>query len=197
MSGARSERGFSLVELMASLAILSLALGGLGTMLVQNSQINRREQMTAEVQANARHCLSMIVQVMRSAGWDPKNSGMTPVVLDPTPTDSVNYIEVLADINEDGDTDDQDERVMIRHINSQIEWRKSSDATQPFVVLADNISNDADGDGVVEPMFVPDSLTNPTTVTVRITARSPVVDLRTGDYIRYTVSSDVVLRRNL
>lgn len=194
---ARREAGFTLVEMMVSLSILTLAMGGVAGLLIQNSQINRREQMRAEVQDNARTCLSMIVQVLRSAGWDPRNIGMAPVVLNPNPSGLTDTIEVLADLNEDGDTNDPGEDVLIRHIEDRIEWRTSSDTTQPFVTLAENISNDSDGDGVEEVMFVPDSMTAPTIITVRITARSPVVDPRTRDYIRYTVSSDVVLRRNL
>jgi prepilin-type N-terminal cleavage/methylation domain-containing protein len=194
---AREEDGFSMVEMMVSLAVFALSMGGLATLLIQDSQINRTEQMSAEVQANARNTLSMVVQVLRSAGWDPRNSGMAPVVLDPTPTDSVNFIEVLADLNEDGDTNDANEDTLIRHINNQVEWRRSSDLTQPFVIIADNITNDSDGDGVVEAMFVPDSMTHPTVITVRVTAQSPVPDPRSGQYIRYTVSSDVALRRNL
>jgi hypothetical protein len=125
------------------------------------------------------------------------NTGMTSVVLDPLPGDSVNFIEVLADLNEDGDTDDPNERILIRHISNRVEWRTSSDVSQPYETLADNITNDSDGDGVVETMFVPDSLTDPTRITVRVTARSPVIDPRRGDYLRYTISSEVSLRRNL
>jgi prepilin-type N-terminal cleavage/methylation domain-containing protein len=193
----REDAGFSMVEMMVSLAVFALSMGGLAELLIQDSQINRTEQMSAEVQANARNTLSMVVQVLRSAGWDPRNAGFAPVVLDPTPTDSVNFIEVLADLDEDGSTDGPNEDTMIRHINNQVEWRRTSDLTQPFVIIADNITNDSDGDGVVEAMFVPDSMTRPTVITVRITAQSPVPDPRTGQYIRYTVSSDVALRRNL
>jgi hypothetical protein len=38
---------------------------------------------------------------------------------------------------------------------------------------------------------------NPTRITVTITAESPVPDPRSGQKIRYTVSSDVVLRKAL
>lgn len=189
--------GFSILELLVSLAIFSMAMGGLAVLLVQNSQINRTEQLSTEAQANARNCLSMVVQVLRSAGWDPKNSGLAAVTLDATPLDPVNTIEVFADLNEDGDTSDADEDVLIRHTGNQIDWRKTSDVLQPFVVLADNISNDANGDSVVEPMFVADSVTNPARITVQITARSATPDPRTGNYLRYTVRSEVVLRKNL
>jgi type II secretory pathway component PulJ len=197
MSDRRREAGFSMAEMAVSLALFCLAMGGISGLLIQNSQVNRTEQMLAEVQGNARNTLSMIVQVLRSTGWDPMNTGMTTVVLDPLPGDSVNFIEVLADLNEDGDTDDPNERILIRHISNRVEWRTSSDVSQPYETLADNITNDSDGDGVVETMFVPDSLTDPTRITVRVTARSPVIDPRRGDYLRYTISSEVSLRRNL
>ncbi len=191
------EGGFTLVEMLVSLTLLSMVFGGIAALMIQNSQINRTEQMSAEVQSNARNCLSMIVQVLRTAGWDPKNAGFAAVGLDPSPTNSTNYIEVFADLNEDGDTNDANEDVTIRWATDTIEWRTTSDTTQPYVTLADSISNDADGDGAPETMFVADSMSNPTRITVRITARSPVPDPRTGQYIRYTVSSEVVLRKKL
>jgi prepilin-type N-terminal cleavage/methylation domain-containing protein len=194
MSGNRGEAGYSLLELLVSLALLGMAFGGLAGLLVQNAQINRAQQMSAEVQATARTCLSMIVQVLRSAGWDPLNSGLAPVALDPSPTNSTNYIEVFADLNEDGDADDAGEAVLIRWAGTALEWRTTSDASQPFVLLADTITNDADGDGTAETMFVADSLTDPKTITVRLTARSRAPDPRSGVFLRYTVSSEVVLR---
>jgi len=190
--------GFGIVEMLVSVTILLLAMSGLATLLIQNARINKSQQMAADVQANARNCLSMIVQRLRSAGWDPTDNGFAPVVLDPNLLDNISQIEVFADLDEpaDGDTDDDDEQILIRHINNQIEWRRTSDVTDPFEVLAINISNDQDGNGVPEPMFVPDA-NPPNVITVLITAQSPVVDPVTRDFIRYTVSSDVVLRKTL
>ena len=195
MRRGRTEGGFSLVELTVSLGLLSMVLGGVAGLLVQNSRINRAEQMSAEAQSSARNCLSMIVQVLRTAGWDPRNTGFAAVALDPSPTNTNNWIEVFADLNEDGDTADAGEDVTIRWAPDRIEWR--TDPAQPYVILADSISNDADGDGTAEMMFVPDSMSHPTRITVRITARSPVPDPRSGQYLRYTVSSEVVLRKTL
>ena len=58
MRGAGSEGGFTLVEMLVSLALLSMVLGGVAGLLIQNSQVNRAEQMSAEVQSTARSCLS-------------------------------------------------------------------------------------------------------------------------------------------
>jgi hypothetical protein len=141
----------------------------------------------------------MVVQKLRSAGWDPTNAGLPTVTLDPDTTDDISEIEVFADLDEDGVTaDDPDEQTLIRHLGAsgQIVWRPSSDVNEPFIVLSGDISNDADGDGNIEPMFVPDA-DPPTRITVQITAQSPAPDPTSGQFIRYTVSSDVVLRKAL
>jgi hypothetical protein len=46
-------------------------------------------------------------------------------------------------------------------------------------------------------MFLPDTTPTPSRITVQVTAESPVPDPVTGQPIRYTVSSDVVLREQL
>lgn len=189
--------GFTLIELLVSTTVLLLALTGLAQLMLHNARINRSEQLTAEVQANARNCLSMLVERLRSAGWDPMNAGIATVALDPDPGDAVSQIEIFADLNEDGATDGPDEQMLIRHTGGQVVWRRSSDPSEPFEVVAANISNDADGDGTLEPMFVPDSTTDPRLITVQITARSPVPDPLSKLYIRYTVSTDVALRKSL
>lgn len=200
---ADGARGFSLVEMLVSLAVLVLTTGGLAGLLLQNARINKGQQMAANVQANARNCLEMVVSRLRSAGWDPQSTGISTVTLDPDLSDSISEIEVFADLNSDGETDgtltddDDNEQVLIRHNGSQVEWRPTADVSDPFLVLAVNISNDADGDGTIEPMFVPDSASNPKRITVQVTAQSPVPDPVRRQFIRYTVSSDVVLRKNL
>ena len=168
------------------------------SLLIQNARVNKSQQMTVEVQSNARNCLSMIVQRLRSAGWDPTNAGLPTINLDSDTSDANAEIEVFADLNEDGDTLDAEEQTLIRHIGAagQVVWRPTSDVNDPFIVLSGDISNDSDGDGTIEPMFVPDA-NPPTRITVQITAQSPAPDPTSGQFIRYTVSSDVVLRKAL
>lgn len=198
MGGRRHERGFSLVELLVALLVTLAVMAGLFGLLIESSRINKSKKITMDAQANARSTLSLVVQKLRSAGWDPMNTGLIPTLtLDPDLSDPVSQIEIFADLNMDGDTDEEREQILIRHQNGQVEWRSSNDVSAPFTVLAANISNDADGDGIVEPMFVPDSTTDPTRITVRVTAQSPMRDPMTGDYIRYSVASDVILRKGL
>ena len=99
---ARSQRGFTLIELMISLTVMLVILAGLAQMTLESSRINRAQQMTAQTQANARYCMSMVVQRLRSAGWDPMNVGLQTVVWDSSPGDGINEIEVFADLNGDG-----------------------------------------------------------------------------------------------
>lgn len=194
----RNQKGFSLVEMLVSVTVMMLALSGLATLLIQNARINKSQRMAAEVQANARNTLSMVVQRLRSAGWDPTNAGLATINLDSDTSDANAEIEVFADLNEDGDTLDAEEQTLIRHLGAsgQVVWRPTSDVNDAFIVLSGDISNDADGDGTIEPMFVHDT-TPPTRITVQITAQSPAPDPTSGEFIRYTVSSDVVLRKAL
>jgi prepilin-type N-terminal cleavage/methylation domain-containing protein len=189
-----TNRGFSLIELLVSLAVLGLVMSGVASLLF-DQRINRSEQLQAAVQANARNCLSIITQKLRSAGWDPSLAGIPQVSLDSLPLDAGRQIEIYADFDADGETDKELEQVFIRHIEDRIEWRRSRDG--PFEILAVNISNDADNDGTDEPLFVPIPSTQPSRIRIQITARSPRPDPRSGEFIVYTVSNEVFLRNSI
>jgi len=193
------QRGFSLIELLVSLTVLLLCLTGLTQVTLESSRINRAQQMTAQVQADARNCMSIVVQKLRSAGWDPLNADIQTVAWDPDLSDDVSEIEVFADLDGDGATDGTDEQVLIRHLDDRVVWRRSNDVSEPFVVVATHITNDEDGDGTAEAMFTPLLASGPTAdrVLVRITARSRSPDPMTGEFIRYTVRSEVALRKTL
>ena len=195
-SAPRDAHGFTLVEMMISLALLVVATSAMATYLIQSMQANKGAQMALATQANARNCMSMIQSVLRSAGWDPRDVGMSAVALDPTPSGPDNYIEVFADLNADGDSADAREDITIRHHADTIEWKTTGAATT-YVVLADSITNDANQDGTIEPMFTPNSTTDPTRINVRITARSPAPDPKTRQFLTYTITSDIVLRGRL
>jgi prepilin-type N-terminal cleavage/methylation domain-containing protein len=190
-------RGFSLIELLVGVALLSAIGIAVTTLLLHHTRVNRSQQLLAEVQANARTSMERVVNRLRSAGWDPMNAGVGIVATDPDPADAVSEIEIFADLDEDGAISSDGEQVRIRHAADRIEWRINGDTSAPFVTIATNISNDADGDGTVEPMFQPDDPTNPRTITVQITARSASRDPLTRDHIRYTLVNEVALRKRL
>jgi len=190
----RDNRGFTLLETLVSLAVLTLTLGALATMLIESARVNRTQQNTAQIQADARSCLNIIVQHLRSAGWDPTGLDFDAVTPDQDLTDGVSWIEFRADLNGDGDLADDFEQVVIRHLGSQVEWRTSP--AGDFVVMASNITNDADGDGTPEPMFEVSG--DPAqTVYVAITAEAEELNSHTGEPIRFTVASEIDLRSRL
>jgi len=195
MSRGSGQRGFSVVEMLVGMTILLLLMAAAMGLVLHNSRINRSEQMAVVVQSDARTCLSMIVQKLRTAGWDPTDAGIQVVRLDSTPTDGIEEIEVYADLDNDGATSGSDEQVLIRFIEDRIEWRRSAGGS--FEIMAVGVSNDADGDGTAEQMFTADSTTNPTRILVRLTAESPLPDPTTDSPIRYTLSSDLALRKRL
>ena len=137
----------------------------------------------------------MIVGQLRTAGWDPMSAGIPVVQLDTDLGDDISEIETFADLDADGDTDGLNEQVLIRHIEDRIEWRR--EASGSFEILAVGVTNDSDGDGIPEPMFVPDSLTDPTRVIVRITTESAEPDPVTRAPMRFTMASEVVFRKKL
>lgn len=190
----RDCRGFGLLETLVSLTVLTLAMGALATMLINNSQINKRQQMTSKAQGDTRNCMSLIVQKLRSAGWDPEGIGFDAVSEDPDPDDGISWIELRADLNGDGDLDEEFEQLLIRHTGNVVEWRTTPGGD--FVALAEGITNDADGDGQPERMFIAHG-TPAQTVEVKITAESPDADPLTGEPIRYTMESEIELRPRL
>lgn len=201
MVNRKNQQGFSLLEMVVSVAVMMMAMSGLASLLIQNARVNKAQRMQAEVQGNARNTLSMVVQKMRSAGWDPAEGGLAVVTTDTNLGDTISEIEVFADLSDppDGDADDDFEQILIRHLPGQntVVWRKNNNVATAFDIVSNNISNDANGDGTPEPMFTPDATPNPTRVTVTVTAQSPVPDPTSGQFLRYTVSSEVVLRKNL
>ncbi len=195
MTTSGDEQGFTMLEVLIATAILLIAMTAIGGMLLQSSRIGRSQQLAANMQSDARSSLAMIVGKLRTAGWDPMSAGIQVVQLDTDLGDDISEIETFADLDADGDTDGLNEQVLIRHIEDRIEWRR--EASGSFEILAVGVTNDSDGDGNPEPMFVPDSLTDPTRVVVQITAESAQRHPVSGEPMRFTLSSEVVFRKKL
>ncbi len=189
------EKGFTLLEVLISTAILLTAMTAVSGMLLQSSRIGKMQQLSANMEADARSSLAMIVGKLRTAGWDPMSAGIPVVQLDTDLGDNVSEIETFADLDADGDTDGLNEQVLIRHIEDRIEWRRQ--ASGSFEILAVGVTNDSDGDGNPEPMFVPDSLTDPTKIVVQITTESAEPDPVTREPMRFTMASEIAFRKKL
>ncbi len=100
----RKMRGFSLIEVLVSMVILSIMLGVVGEIIlrVQRNYLSQQQQIDA--QNNARMALDTLVRLIRVAGNDPQRLGLQPIDPDPDGDGQVNSIRLRADWNPgDGD----------------------------------------------------------------------------------------------
>ena len=103
---SQKQKGFTLIELMVSLAIGSLVLIGVYDIYIsQSSQYMLRYQVS-DMQQSARIGMDMMSREIRMAGYDPTgNAGAGIVVATPT------TIQVTLDLNGDGDIYDENENI--------------------------------------------------------------------------------------
>jgi type IV pilus assembly protein PilW len=87
---ARDERGFTLVELMVTVAIALFLLGGLLTIVQTVRRSNMSQQALAQLQDEQRFALTVITDAIQSAGYfaDPLNdtTGTFGAAANPAPT---------------------------------------------------------------------------------------------------------------
>lgn len=101
-------RGFTLVELMITVAIAGLVVAGVhSAYTVQQRSYTAQSQVT-EMQQNIRAALNMMTEEIRMAGFDPTIISGMGAGADITDA-SVGRIRFTQDITEDGDTADTDE----------------------------------------------------------------------------------------
>lgn len=81
----RDERGFTLIELMISAAILGLVMAGLLGLLTASRDAYSRGTSTIEAQQNARVALERISKDLREAGYHPRPPDTSPATCPPGP----------------------------------------------------------------------------------------------------------------
>ncbi len=72
-----NDRGFTLVELMITLAISGIVLGVLGTAYVSQQRSATAQEQVAEMQQNIRAGLDIMEREIRMAGYDPRHTAGT------------------------------------------------------------------------------------------------------------------------
>jgi prepilin-type N-terminal cleavage/methylation domain-containing protein len=79
----RGEGGFTLMELMISVAILGLVMAGLLGLLTASRNAYSRGSSTIEAQQNARLALERMGKEIREAGYHPRPPDTTPAICPP------------------------------------------------------------------------------------------------------------------
>jgi type IV pilus assembly protein PilW len=181
------EMGFTLVELLAVIFLSGVILAAIYSLFIsQHVAFSAQEQMT-EMNQNLRVSMDQMSREIRLAGYRNYASTFNGIA-----TAQPTTIRILADLNQDGDTLDENEDITYSYDASTMQiWRNSSG-----LPIADHITSLsftytlADGTTTSNPA----SVANIRKVTISITARTAKPDQRTGHYQTFTLTSDVMPR---
>ena len=180
--------GFSLIELLAGILISAIILAGLyGVFFSQQKAFSAQEQV-AEMNQNIRAALDLMTREIRLAGYKTSTSTFNGIAA--ATSDS---IRILADLNQDGDTADENEDISYTYNAGDLQISRNG-VSLPAVPVADNITafslQYTLKNGTVTS--APANLAEIRKVTVSITARTTRPDQ--GTYRNITLSSDIALR---
>ena len=140
MTGNKQREGFSLVELMIVMSMLSVVLGLVGFAMISVQGRYLSQQSLIDAQNNAKAALGMLLRLVRVAGNNPQFITFEPIDPDPDGDTQMNTIRLRADWNPgDGILDDPYED-MIFSTSSGVLYVKQPSDTNP-VEFVDSIES--------------------------------------------------------
>ena len=182
--------GFTLLELLISIAIFSVVLGSIFSFFIsQRKYLSVQEQVSGMIQT-ARAAMDMISGELSVAGYSPSGAVFSGIPY------NASQLQIYADLNGNGVVTDPNENIIYSYdANSKKMLRNTGSGNQP---MADNVQS-----------FTFDYLNaqgNPTTVTANIRQIRITISVRTSKrdpqyasnsgYRTYTLTS-LVTPRNL
>jgi len=118
------EEGFTLLELMISMAIGTVIIVALtNTFVIQRRSYDMQQQVAAATQM-ARAAIDMMTREIQVAGYNPAGASFDGVAY------SAAQLQIQADLNGDGDTGDTDETIIYSHDAGNLRIDRNA---QPFV----------------------------------------------------------------
>ncbi len=122
------QRGFTLVELLITMLVALIAVGGVYTVYASQQRDYRNQQLVLEAQQNMRGAMIILEQQIRMAGYDPESTnrfGITDIrrydplenKADPLGEPALAY---TADLDEDGELNPGDGLRSVEHPNLRI-----------------------------------------------------------------------------
>jgi type IV pilus assembly protein PilW len=182
------KNGFTLIELLASMLISAVILAALyGVFFSQQKAYSAQEQV-AEMNQNIRAALDLMTREIRLAGYKTSTSTFNGIA-----TATSGSIRILADLNQDGDTADDNEDITYTYNPEDLQICRNG-ISMPPVPVADNITSLSLQytlkNGTVTS--APANLADIRKVNISITARTTHPDQ--GTYRTITLSSDIALR---
>jgi type IV pilus assembly protein PilW len=98
-----NKKGFTAIELLVSMAIMSIALGSIYSLYMSHVGFYTTETVASRVQQNIRSSINLIMQDIRMAGLDPEDTGLFGIQ-----EMTAQSIRFTADRDMDGELDDPD-----------------------------------------------------------------------------------------
>lgn len=187
--------GFTLIELMISLAIGMIVLGAIYTVFtIQNKHFTNQEQI-AEMQQIARTAMDVMIREISMAGYDPNKWLPTPIPANAGITSAaLTSLAFTADLNANSVTTDSNENVTYAFDSANYRiTRNTGGGAQPFAENIEDLAftySKADG----SPATL---LTDIRMIKISIRARTAKPDpsvTTNGGYRTYTLTSHVTLR---
>src|SRR5215471_1794977 len=95
----RSARGLTLVELLVTMVILGVVLGGITRSFVQQRKLTSIQNQRLALIQQAQTAMDLVTRELRTAGMNPTGATFVPV------TYNLSQLEIRADLNGNGTTD--------------------------------------------------------------------------------------------
>ncbi len=130
LSSHKKNQGLTLVELLIALVIGLLVLTAVLNIFVSQNRTNAVQQEVAYAQQNVRAAMDLMAREIRSAGYDPTDSGLTPI-----PTATATSIQVRADFVNGGDGDTGE-------TGEDVTYSEVTDANGTYLVRNDTANSD-------------------------------------------------------
>ena len=130
----RSARGMTLVELLISMAILGVVMGGVTRSFVQQRKITAIQTQRVALIQHAQAAMDLVTRELRTAGTNPTGAAFVPV------TYHAARLEIRADLNGNGTTDtNNDPNEHLIYAYDSAHKRLTRDAGSGAEPLVDNL----------------------------------------------------------
>jgi len=187
------ENGFSLIELLFAMAIFLIILAAATSAFISQRKSYKAQEQVAEMTQGARAAMDMLSNEIRQAGYNPANiSNFVGIPY------SASQLQLLADLNGDGDTSDPNEKIIYTYDSDNLRINRNDvnteDVAHPF---AENVQNRTvkyfEGDGVTKVSSTDDnSKIRQIEITIVVRTSEPDPDYSTNSgYRSYTLTSRV------
>ena len=153
MQGLRTDAGFTMLELLLVIGVISIVLGAIVGSFDNMSRIFTRENVKADTQKKARFGLDFMIQDIQLAGLNPYEMAGGGI-LAATPTS----LQLASDLNFDRDFDDPFENVIYSLNGTRLEHTNHL-GTETLVQDVSDFSFtyfDANGNVLPEPINLPE-----------------------------------------